>query len=735
MKITQDLADKYARYRERYLSGSGGSYQGLKNLDANLAGQRYRRNVAAPFTIVTDAPGADKGTFLHCDMAVDTNVSAAPEEWERAPISDLAFGDNTLFSAIALVNFVAEYSVVGLPESLEIALGFAKSFQRLSSHHRGFGETGSPPYGFCLRADTADWDDKNENFTTYNDGDSATAHQLAPSLDQYAGLLCGMCFAYEILKSAPHDEAHAATRQALISVLEERTRTVARFIAFKTLYAIRWEAGGEIQRPKDDRGPYCLAAAYPFARIAGRVLEGDAGEFGQYHGDLVFALIRDLPNILINAACDKLKGGLEGLLKDDLEKKVKNIIGDIAWDAINKLMDARARVDQAFQEYVLQPITERLIEPVLQALKEWNGVPGTEAMNLFLSQAIFDLFATGTLLDTSDQPFEDSVIDMSIEQILEMVGHVDIPDSIPIDLSFEFAPSKPSWWIWNWDAPKWPVHIASFEIPLGSILSLSIPIPMSRFLRQTIALASTDHVYMQFMVYNMISAAELFDSLPDFDAIALANRYDNAWYMAIAHRFHGAPLTDSRVAGVLQMLETAPDGFPKSHGVGDWNQDFRWNREQQGKNEDTKRIYSGLDLMAPLMLAASHEADRAANREALLNALSRNNNEGEDVMGPFRLPFQGPITSKQIVELTPGAVGSRQTAYIGVVFDRAIGSAKVNLMIPQLNGGQIECEFSQEDGCSKLIAIPMTSKGIVIKTATPNARGVVVFSAEGSEVL
>ena len=193
MKLTPELAEKYAAYRERFFSGSLGLYCGFP---ANIPDpcdaeneRLYQPGQPVPFMMIGEDARTKNGTYLLCDIVehggVDCSDNAPPaNDPEEAVLKKLKFGDNTVYSSVALVNFAAEYSITGLISSLEIATDILRSFQRLGSHKKGYGEQGSAPWGLMLRADSSDWGDENENFCAYGDGDGASARQLAPSLDQ-----------------------------------------------------------------------------------------------------------------------------------------------------------------------------------------------------------------------------------------------------------------------------------------------------------------------------------------------------------------------------------------------------------------------------------------------------------------------------------------------------------------------------------------------------------------------
>src|SRR5262249_18774904 len=144
---------------------------------------------------------------------------------------------------------------------------------------------------------------------------------------------------------------------------------------------------------------------------------------------------------------------------------------------------------------------------------------------------------------------------------------------------FDITPPKPPWWnstiLGDWNPPTGHVDlIPSFTIPVGELGTLEIPIPMSGLLQKLAALAKPKS-YLKLHAYNLLAGADLFGAVPNTDARALAVKHDNAWFVAVAHRFQNVTLTDPAVRSILDILVSAPDTFPKGKGAGAWNQDFR----------------------------------------------------------------------------------------------------------------------------------------------------------------
>jgi hypothetical protein len=742
MRLTPDLAKKYAAYRNRFIGGPEGLYNGFPSdiVDPCSTGadRRYSKDGRAPFMVTTGAPGTDLGTYLHVD---DFEVEDLPaEQLEHARINKIKFGDNTVYSSVAIVCFAAEYAVGGLLESLQYVANIAESFQRLGTHQAGFGEeASSPPFGFVLRADSKDWagdTDAVENFCGYGDGSTPTAAQLAPSLDQYAAILSCCLFAKRLVEQAPAatSGSEQALRTGAISLLSERIRTVQDFIALKTLYTIRWRVGNTTYSPPANRGPFCHPVAYPFAVIRADV-EGNANNYIPYLGEVGIPVATQLLQALLQAINDLLQDTdrtIMNYVRGLFPQRVRDHIGGDVWDAIAKFFPLGDIILDVFTQNVIPLVINQIIDPILQHVNSWGGLPGSQAMNVFLAQQLFNLFVTGTLLDTSDQPFEDLTLTVTLSQLFELVGTTTLQTTIPVNYSHTFAPGKPGWWneaiLGNWPAPSWTISLPSFDIPLGDLLNVSLPIPMTGFLRQAVAIAR-GKAYLRFLTYNLMVAAGLSGQIGNTDSRALAARYNNSWFMALAHRFDGVAIGQPEVQSTLNILESAPETFPKGRGSGQWNQDFRWIRDIEDKN--AAALYSGLDFMAPLMVACSTSGDIAANRATLLEALSPT--IGEDLfMGPFVLPFQGPITArKEIFSSKTGGTQPATTLYVAVVFDRQVGTDTVELEIPTLQSpGTASVTFSQGDRCSQLVACSMTDRPIVLVSASATAKGYILISAE-----
>ena len=743
MKLTPELADKYARYRDRFLGGAMGKYAGFRATDAegrpvtdpcgDATGRRYEGGRYAPFMVTDGNPDTDGGTFLHVDR-FDTEGGLATTDVESAPIRNVNCGDSTLYASCVMVSFVAEYSITLLPQPLEIALGIAKSFRRLGSVQRGFQETSGPPFGFILRHDSRDVSGESlaENFCNFGGGTGTAAFQTAPSFDQYAAILAHVRFAKVVLDQTPADAGTAALRNEFIAVVVPLVERILTFLAFKTNYTIRWDAEG-VRQTDDDRGPYCHFAAYPFARIASLVKFGRPDRYDDFLGEVAFDLHTDLVLVITEQVAKALTEKVAPLIQEKFVTFFKGTITGEVWDAIAAVFDVAGKALENFHDFVEEPFKRLVVDPLISHIQAWTGRPATGPVSDLLAQELFNQFITGVLLDAADRPlFEDTVLRLPVSTILKWMGAFAFPDAIRVNIpGFPITPPAPRWWnttvMGPWPGPRWDIDpIPTFDIPAADLGTLEIPIPLSGLFRKLVA-SRRPHTYLKLHAYNMLAGADLFGRVPDTDARGLAFKYDNAWFMAIAHRFQNVPETAPGVRPTLDILGSAPDTFPNGKAVVGWNQDFRWIRDLDPA--PSANLFSGLDFMAPLMVACSVPADVPTNRDRLIAALSPRLPENAG-MGPFTLPFQGPITDKQVFELHAGGSQSDTLLYISVVFDRPSGHDSVVLTVPTLAGGPEDVPFDQSEGLSKLIAAPLTDFGVRIKSASATAKGYIAIATD-----
>lgn len=733
MLISKELAEKYVRYRDRFLGGSDKVYAGIEGITtargihfpngdpcSTEKERKYKKGEYVPFMVVAGDPERDVGTFMHVDFA----------RVDGLEIDQIKFGDNTVYGQIAMVCFAAEYSVTLKTEPLHYALGIAKSLRRLGSHQKGFQENGKPPYGFIIRGDSCDDGSESENFCAYRQGVRNTKMTLAPSLDQYSAMLSCLSFAKTIIDQAAHDQQNTKLRSEFLDVVEERTKRISDYF-LSTLYTIRWEENGKIVQPA--RGPSLHPAARPLAEISAKILTGDSKNYDSYLGNLGLSSILDINKLLR----DSIKQGIDEFLVPALRNKFVQLaittLGGGIWAGVAELLDAVSVVEAAFDKHVREPVRKDILAPILKQLNSWNGtISPKSVLNDLIAQFIFQQFATAVLLHPSDKLlFENAKLKIKLSDLLGVIGNVQIANSIPVNIKIPLVPVKPPWFdiFGKWNSPSWDISIASFDIDRKFIDQVEIAIPFSGILRKLVAAIPKQHEYLKLLVFNLLSASDSFrDVVPEASPEQIAFNHGNAWFMSLAHRLHGAKIDDSKVSNVLNILQTAPDDFPNSNNKNGWNQDFRWIRGMQSKTDP--ELYSGLDFMAPLMVAASHPTDAKLNNKVLTDALQKNTLEEID-MNLFRLPFQGPINGKTVFEpKLGGLVKNDKVVYVSVVFERPIGSGKVILVLPSLKGGTQEVEFRQDDHHAKLVAVPLSDQGIQIKSASSDAKGVIFVSPE-----
>ncbi len=740
MILTEELARKYIACRTRYLRGPLGLYSGGWDQCAAGYSRRYTLRLTqdggapqpfmyAPFMITSGDGRTDNGTFLNAD---NLYLCDGPADMERRPVIGVTAGDNLVYSSIALTTFAAEYSLTFLQSPLNLVNGILGSYERLGSYQRGYLERGNAPFGFLLRSDSADAPDRDENICNFEGGDGTAAMQLAPSFDQYATLLSSLRFTKSILDNIENDvpAAHRADyERARYTIVRVVSRCID-YITRSAAYTIRWEAGGRVRKTAEDRGPYCHHVAYPFGIIAAIVRDNDPAKYAEYIGPLSFGLISEITLVLsdlISHACrEEIPKSIHGMFSSKVEGTTDE------WDLLARLFNIAGRLSEEFDSKVLQPILDRIVDPIIAIIGNWDGNP-SQPIDAILSQVIYDLFIAGVLLDTTDDAsFNNTRIRLPLRRILQLVGTPDLPTSLPIGVDFTIEPPKPGWWksppLPRYDPPSWHIKLDVLDIDLTMLLdNVVIDIPGSGLLRR-LAATRRGKDYLRFHGYMTLSAADLFDPKTIGSAVDLAKKYDNAWFMALAHRFHQAPYNDPTVSGTLDILKTAPDTFPHSRDSGLWNADFRWIRD--GQTDKDGLLYGGLDLMAPLMVACSVNSDAAANRETLLKAMmTQDTNNGDSNV--FKLPFIGEVANQPLLELKAGGTQGDKTVYISVEFDRPAGADTVVITIPTLTGATEDITFTNRGQSSKLVVAPLKAPGFTLKSVSVGAKGnILIFTGD-----
>jgi hypothetical protein len=240
-----------------------------------------------------------------------------------------------------------------------------------------------------------------------------------------------------------------------------------------------------VLQPNDERGPYCHHIAYPVARIAARALtpDHDPAKFGQFLGNLSFALIKDITIVLNQLIAQALRNSIPKFIKDRFVSFAKDTLIGQVWNDIADLINIAGKIEEFFNDKVLNPVLTRIVEPLVQKLSAWNGNPVTQAVNEFLARRTFELYSVGCLLDTSDDrrsPPRFGDLTLSLPQLLGLIGQVNLPDRFEInaDLNFE-ALDPPSWWksppLPSWDPLRWSFHVGVFSFSLsGLIVGISL---------------------------------------------------------------------------------------------------------------------------------------------------------------------------------------------------------------------------------------------------------------------
>ena len=141
-------------------------------------------------------------------------------------------------------------------------------------------------------------------------------------------------------------------------------------------------------QPNDERGPYCHHIAYPVARIAARALtpDHDPAKFGQFLGNLSFALIKDITIVLNQLIAQALRDSIPKFIKDRFVSFAKDTLIGQVWNDIADLINIAGKIEEFFNDKVLNPVLTRIVEPLVQKLSAWNGNPVTQAVNEFLAE-------------------------------------------------------------------------------------------------------------------------------------------------------------------------------------------------------------------------------------------------------------------------------------------------------------------------------------------------------------
>jgi hypothetical protein len=743
MKISKQLAEKYVSYRSRYLNGSDGLYSKESSICSDFSNVTPLRNGQhVSFLSRNESSASEIGSFLHLDKAGITESGVDASSLESGDINSVSYGDNLIYCSFAAMNFAAEYRITQQLEPLLILLNIIRSFQRLGSYQSGLNEPLGEFYGYMLRSDSPDTE-AEENICVWLK-DHEKARNLEPSYDQYCGLISSLRIIQIILNEAPQKVEHLGVLKEIDAAIKERVVKSILYLG-KSFWTILWmNSDGMPQIAK--RGPFCLHAAYPFAKVASFVAGNNFADY--FLGDFPFA---SLPTINESSELNTLKiATTEGMIKEFPVKMngflMKVLIDDVMenalGDALNEVAHMvgggnilRDKIEEQINSILhIKEVINGLIKIVLNKIISWSGIASG------IAAIPFSIFLHRYYSKFMLQRLEDNIF-MTFGDMLALMG-IEKPENPTFNLDFSISfstPEAPDWWPRDPFPPhdpigwkKWEREYSiskKLEIPLDPIWAIPVPIgildPLG-VLVSSVAGGLDQKPDLQMLVFICNVAADTFkENL--INPVSTSFELQNAFMMALTYRvfpsfFEGeanhANLTKFR--NVMDRLNDAPSIFPKGRiEVVPWNQNFRWMRGE--KSEDSNDIYSGLDFMLPLILACSKQSDLEYNRSVLLDCLSPVVKD-LDQMSSFKLPFQGPKDNFNVVEPRPGGTTNGSKLFIGVVFERTRGEGEVQLTITNLNGNTEDLIFKQNDP-SRMIAIPFTDKPIIAKLINRYAKG------------
>lgn len=762
MILSTRLANLYATYRNRFINGPGAVFctpdpmnpqvtctppvgcRDFPDVPYQQSGQKVQ------FLRQSTTNVTQPGAFLVADkLSVNkptTNAEGVSEElW---PVAGITHGDQTFYASNLLLALVAEY-VISFDEN---TLGFIESvlatFRRLASWQPGYKEEGETPatrciptgsvYGYTLRHDA--FDGSEESFCNWYG--NKTLRYLEPSYDQLGALNnCG-AFAYSILtnpdvKSDPDCPAtHKARIDAIKADIIERMTTTHRYVATLSKYNMRRCDALEVDRG----GGACWMYAYPLARVQGWVRGSGPDDYHQFLEIFVWSFFADLGEFFIDQILDGLAKGLTSIqseithVRDLIQKKLKTEFGhflDVATKYFGDLLEGVYGGAVDLWRSVVQGVVSSPIGTYLRNLISsiptdsiWSG------LNEAVAVSLFQIFSRATLVDPRSEvhPKDSFVLNVGADLLLQ--GISGLPSTLDFTYTTELKtppvtvrgvtiiPAK--------DYGQLKVDF-SISVPWATIFEgMLLEYTVAAELLGEIAFSNTDALrFMSYHFFASNAAGHTFDVCA-IDGVKAALRYDNAFFMALMHRFYGKSGADAMQQ--LQNLETAPDTFPKSNAPRGWNQDFRWER---GKSDpdDPGKLYNGLDLMVATMVAAS--LDAAANRAPLIDAINAATNPASDEPpGVVSLPFEGPyvagVDAWNIWDASFPALRSRTPVYVGVTFERRDPAGGVKLRVLAEDGTTTD-HFFQQGQPGRAIQFPPTIQVITILEIGSGTKGSILI--------
>lgn len=447
MRLTEQVAMKYAKYRLRFLEGAIGPYEGTQYGTFDPLTEEFLVNVNVPSMPVKRVPAQVRGarvTFLRnitrphdepgcCVIAEKLSVDAATAtesgNLDSAHVTSLKHGDNTLHASWAFATFVAEYVITHDLGALRLADRILRSFQRLGDYSPGHGEdpnrNNRPPnelWGYILRSDIVDDADSSERIQDWL-ADPDAKSSLEPSPDQYTSLFCASLVALTLLADAqahdpdfPTSPDHVQLISGIRERVEERVRACHRYVAQHCRYFLKHPTGRMVKR-----GGWCWQFAYEFADVVATVLNED---FDDHFEPFALSMLPDIFSAFVTAPsgsyadvnaehiADLLLNGVESLILDTTVSGVRDslfagmttsvpILNEVT-DLLSFLDDyssLKTDVDGAIRDALrnwihaaIRPPLKHILQTVIQAALDATGALDRAASKV-LSKLLFKIAA------------------------------------------------------------------------------------------------------------------------------------------------------------------------------------------------------------------------------------------------------------------------------------------------------------------------------------------------------
>ncbi|QDU76869.1 hypothetical protein Pan97_39260 [Bremerella volcania] len=773
MILSEKLARLYATYRQRLIDGPKGYFCDSTLRSCSVPGgcnefptvEFQREGAPVPFVRQATTDVTEPGAFLVADLLRVSNEPEGATEEERF-VTGIRHADQTLYSSNLFLALVAEYVITYDDQTLELAECVLAMLRRLGTWQPGYKEERSnrcrprvgSTYGYMVRHDA--FDGFEESFCEWKkDPLSNDFRSHEPSYDQLGSLNnCG-AFAWRILEEAdvasdprcPPD--HHPRVDALQAGIIERMTATHRYIATNCRYAMRRCDGAEVDR----QGGWCWMYAYPLARTQASARAGGSGNYRPFLEPFLYRFLFDFVENLITVILDGLIDTLPGLITKhvNLQRDIQRELGEFG-DFLDLVIRHFGYILEEILRAALNTLREAVRAFVRSDLARWlrdrlaelGNDPLSEALNDNLARALFRVFSRTTLVDPRNELDPDESLHwvLDLGKLLQDLGVVgELPRTIRFQFQWELKTPPVVIKVWNplcvcgtkvgcheeveiapaqdfgtldidWDIP------APWVLIFPNLAEFPVTAPLS--LLGELVYSNVDAA--RFMIYHFFCANAASDTFGEnrINPIRAAHRFDNAFFMALMHRFHGVAARGD-VKRRLESLETAPEDYPKESAKRGWNQDFRWKRSKRDPGSEGS-LYNGVDLMVASMVAASADAPR--NRDRLIDAIAdaRREAEEEEQPGVIRLPFEGPYTDGTWVVWNRTAAHPR-TPLLGVEFSRRRPDGGISLRMTHTDNTTTDVDFSQGEP-AKSVEVAPSVREITILSINIGTKGEILIT-------